>query len=106
RPGSPSPSTTCGPSPSRPAALPACCSAGSCSATSPTRRPPPPPARPRSPPGGVRVVDEVERTHTADPALRGYLEVAGALLASRSQTLEVGPVLHHLPDPPDLARPP
>ena len=28
-------------------------------------------------------MDEVERIHTADPALRGYLEVAGALLASR-----------------------
>jgi hypothetical protein len=45
-------------------------------------------------------VDEVERIHTADPALRGYLEVAGALLASRGQTLEVGPVLHRLADPP------
>ena len=45
-------------------------------------------------PGGLLLVDEVERIHTADPALRGYLEVAGALLASRGQTLEVGPVLH------------
>ena len=55
-------------------------------------------------PGGLLLVDEVERIHTADPALRGYLEVAGALLASRGQTLEVGPVLHRLPDPPGLAR--
>ena len=30
--------------------------------------------------------------------------MAGALLASRGQTLEVGPVLHRLPDPPGLAR--
>ena len=49
-------------------------------------------------------MDEVERIHTADPALRGYLEVAGAPLASRGQTLEVGPVLHRLADPPGLAR--
>jgi trans-aconitate 2-methyltransferase len=55
-------------------------------------------------PGGLLLVDEVERIHTGDPALRGYLEVAGALLASRGQTLEVGPVLHRLPDPPGLAR--
>jgi SAM-dependent methyltransferase len=55
-------------------------------------------------PGGLLLVDEVERIHTADPALRGYLEVAGALLASRGQTLEIGPVLHRLPDPPGLTR--
>ena len=55
-------------------------------------------------PGGLLLVDEVERIHTGDPALAGYLEVAGALLASRGQTLEVGPVLHRLPDPPGLAR--
>jgi trans-aconitate 2-methyltransferase len=55
-------------------------------------------------PGGLLLVDEVERIHTADPALGGYLEVAGALLASRGQTLEVGPVLHRLADPPGLAR--
>ena len=55
-------------------------------------------------PDGLLLVDEVDQIHTADPALRGYLEVAGALLASRGQTLEVGPVLHRLPDPPGLAR--
>lgn len=55
-------------------------------------------------PGGLLLVDEVDRIHTADPALAGYLEVAGALLASRGQTLEVGPLLHRLPDPPGLAR--
>ena len=55
-------------------------------------------------PGGLLLVDEVERIHTADPALRGYLDTAGALLASRGQTLEVGPVLHRLPDPPGLSR--
>ncbi|MGH3099879.1 MAG: class I SAM-dependent methyltransferase, partial [Thermoleophilia bacterium] len=45
-------------------------------------------------PGGLLLVDEVDRIHTADPALRGYLEVAAALLASRGHTLEVGPLLH------------
>jgi trans-aconitate 2-methyltransferase len=55
-------------------------------------------------PGGLLLVDEVERIHTADPALRGYLDTAAALLASRGQTLEIGPVLHHLPDPPGLTR--
>lgn len=55
-------------------------------------------------PDGLLLVDEVDQIHTADPALRGYLEVAGALLASRGQTLEVGPLLHRLPDPPGLAR--
>jgi SAM-dependent methyltransferase len=55
-------------------------------------------------PGGLLLVDEVDRIHTADPALRGYLEVAAALLASRGGTLEVGPLLHRLPDPPGLAR--
>jgi trans-aconitate 2-methyltransferase len=55
-------------------------------------------------PGGLLLADEVERIHTADPALRGYLEVAAALLASRGQTLEVGPLLHRLPDPPGLTR--
>jgi SAM-dependent methyltransferase len=38
-------------------------------------------------PAGLLLVDEVDRIHTADPALRGYLEVAAALLASRGQTL-------------------
>jgi trans-aconitate 2-methyltransferase len=55
-------------------------------------------------PGGLLLVDEVDRIHAADPALGGYLEVAAALLASRGQTLEVGPLLHRLPDPPGLAR--
>jgi SAM-dependent methyltransferase len=55
-------------------------------------------------PGGLLLVDEVDRIHTAAPALRGYLEVAAALLASRGSTLEVGPLLHRLPDPPGLAR--
>jgi trans-aconitate 2-methyltransferase len=55
-------------------------------------------------PGGLLLVDEVDQIHTADPALGGYLEVAAALLASRGQTLEVGPLLHRLPDPPGLAR--
>jgi trans-aconitate 2-methyltransferase len=55
-------------------------------------------------PGGLLLVEEVERIHTGDPALAGYLSTAAALLASRGQTLEVGPVLHRLPDPPGLAR--
>jgi trans-aconitate 2-methyltransferase len=55
-------------------------------------------------PDGLLLVDEVDQIHTADPGLGGYLEVAGALLASRGQTLEVGPLLHRLPDPPGLAR--
>jgi trans-aconitate 2-methyltransferase len=55
-------------------------------------------------PGGLLLADEVERIHTADPALRGYLDVAAALLASRGHTLEVGPLLHRLPDPPGLHR--
>jgi len=55
-------------------------------------------------PGGLLQVDEVERIDTADPALRGYLDIAATLLASRGQTLEIGPTLHHLPDPPGLTR--
>jgi trans-aconitate 2-methyltransferase len=55
-------------------------------------------------PGGLLLVDEVERIHTDDPALRGYLDTAAAVLASRGQTLEIGPVLHRLPDPPGLTR--
>jgi trans-aconitate 2-methyltransferase len=55
-------------------------------------------------PGGLLLVDEVERIHTDDPALRGYLDTAAALLASRGQTLEIGPTLHRLPDPPGLTR--
>jgi len=55
-------------------------------------------------PGGLLLADEVEWIHTDLPALRGYLEVAGALLASRGHTLEVGPVLARLPDPPGLVR--
>jgi SAM-dependent methyltransferase len=55
-------------------------------------------------PGGLLLADEVERIHTDLPALRGYLEVAGALLATRGHTLEVGPLLTRLPDPPGLVR--
>jgi trans-aconitate 2-methyltransferase len=55
-------------------------------------------------PGGLLLVDEVERIHTDQPALRGYLEVAGALLAARGDTLEVGGLLRRLPDPPGLLR--
>ena len=55
-------------------------------------------------PGGLLLADEVDRIHTDLPALRGYLEVAGALLATRGHTLEIGPVLARLPDPPGLAR--
>ena len=55
-------------------------------------------------PGGLLLADEVERIHTDLPALRGYLEVAGALLATRGHTLEIGPVLARLPDPPGLVR--
>jgi trans-aconitate 2-methyltransferase len=57
-----------------------------------------------APPGGLLLVEEVERIRTDQPALRGYLEVAAALLASRGHTLEIGPRLHRLPDPPGLAR--
>jgi trans-aconitate 2-methyltransferase len=55
-------------------------------------------------PGGLLLADEVDRIHTDLPALRGYLEVAGALLATRGHTLEVGPLLARLPDPPGLVR--
>jgi len=55
-------------------------------------------------PGGLLLADEVERIHTDLPALRGYLEVAGALLGTRGHTLEVGQVLARLPDPPGLVR--
>jgi trans-aconitate 2-methyltransferase len=55
-------------------------------------------------PGGLLLADEVERIHTAQPALRNYLDVAGALLASRGHRLEVGAALHRLPDPPGLIR--
>jgi trans-aconitate 2-methyltransferase len=55
-------------------------------------------------PAGLLLVEEVERIRTGQPALRGYLEVAAALLASRGHTLEVGALLHRLPDPPGLAR--
>jgi trans-aconitate 2-methyltransferase len=55
-------------------------------------------------PGGLLLADEVERIRTDQPALRGYLEVAAALLAARGHALEIGPRLHRLPDPPGLAR--
>ena len=55
-------------------------------------------------PGGLLLVDEVERIRTGQPALGGYLEVASALLAARGHALEIGPRLHRLPDPPGLAR--
>jgi trans-aconitate 2-methyltransferase len=55
-------------------------------------------------PGGLLLADEVERIQTSQPALRRYLEVAGALLASRGHRLEVGAALHRLPDPPGLVR--
>ena len=55
-------------------------------------------------PGGLLLADEVDRIHTDLPALRGYLGVAGALLATRGHTLEIGPVLARLPDPPGLVR--
>ena len=55
-------------------------------------------------PGGLLLADEVDRIHTDVAALGGYLEVAGALLATRGHTLEVGPVLTRLPDPPGLVR--
>jgi len=55
-------------------------------------------------PGGLLLVDEVERIDTAQPALRGYLDTAAALLASRGHRLEIGGALHRLPDPPGLAR--
>jgi trans-aconitate 2-methyltransferase len=54
-------------------------------------------------PGGLLLVDEVERIQTDQPALRGYLETTTALLASRGHTMEVGRrVLRRLPDPPGL----
>jgi hypothetical protein len=49
-------------------------------------------------------VDEVDRIHTTQPALRGYLDTAAALLASRGHSLEVGGRLHRLPDPPGVVR--
>jgi len=55
-------------------------------------------------PGGLLLVDEVERIRTAQPALRDYLDTAAALLASRGHRLEVGAALHRLPDPPGLTR--
>jgi trans-aconitate 2-methyltransferase len=55
-------------------------------------------------PGGLLRVDEVERIQTTQPALRGYLDTAAALLASHGHRLEVGAALHRLPDPPGLTR--
>jgi SAM-dependent methyltransferase len=55
-------------------------------------------------PGGLLLADEVERIHTDLAALRGYLDVAAALLATRGHTLEVGQTLARLPDPPGLVR--
>jgi trans-aconitate 2-methyltransferase len=55
-------------------------------------------------PGGLLLVEEVERIHTAQPALRRYLDITAALLAARGHTLEIGAALHRLPDPPGLAR--
>ena len=55
-------------------------------------------------PGGLLLVEEVERIHTAQPALRRYLDTAAALLAGRGHTLEIGAALHRLPDPPGLVR--
>jgi len=55
-------------------------------------------------PGGLLLVDEVERIRTGQPALRRYLELAAALLAARGHALEIGPRLQRLPDPPGLAR--
>jgi trans-aconitate 2-methyltransferase len=55
-------------------------------------------------PGGLLLVDEVDRIHTTQPALRGYLDMAAALLASRGHSLEIGGRLHRLPDPPGVVR--
>jgi trans-aconitate 2-methyltransferase len=55
-------------------------------------------------PGGLLLVEEVERIHTAQPALRRYLDTAAALLAARGHTLEIGAALHRLPDPPGVDR--
>ncbi|MFL6187887.1 MAG: class I SAM-dependent methyltransferase, partial [Actinomycetes bacterium] len=55
-------------------------------------------------PGGLLLVDEVDRIHTTQPALRGYLDTAAALLAARGHSLEIGGSLHRLPDPPGVAR--
>jgi trans-aconitate 2-methyltransferase len=55
-------------------------------------------------PGGLLLVDEVDRIHTTQPALRGYLDTAAALLAARGHSLEIGGSLHRLPDPPGAAR--
>jgi trans-aconitate 2-methyltransferase len=55
-------------------------------------------------PEGLLLVEEVERIRTDQPALGGYLRVAAALLEARGHTLEVGPRLHRLADPPGLAR--
>jgi len=55
-------------------------------------------------PGGLLLVEEVERIHTAQPALRRYLDTAAALLAARGHTLEIGAALHRLPDPPGVVR--
>ena len=42
-------------------------------------------------PGGLLLVDEVERIRTDQPALRRYLELAAALLVARGHALEIGP---------------
>jgi trans-aconitate 2-methyltransferase len=55
-------------------------------------------------PGGLLLVDEVDQIHTAQPALRGYLDTAAALLAARGHSLEIGDRLHRLPDPPGVVR--
>jgi trans-aconitate 2-methyltransferase len=55
-------------------------------------------------PGGLLLVDEVERIRTTGSALRRYLDTAAALLAARGHSLEIGGALHRLPDPPGLVR--
>jgi SAM-dependent methyltransferase len=55
-------------------------------------------------PGGLLLLDEVERIHAGDPALTEYLQVVAAILEARGHRLEVGPLLDALPDPPGLTR--
>ncbi len=55
-------------------------------------------------PGGLLLLDEVERIETDHPALRAYLDTVSELLAARGHRLEVGPLLEELGDPEGLRR--
>lgn len=55
-------------------------------------------------PGGILLVDEVDRIDPRDPTLHDYLAAVGAVLAHQGHRLEIGPLLDALPAPAGLDR--